>query len=256
MKIGKVDELKVCIFPTREEMGKAAAVDFAAAVREILKTKESVRVIFAAAPSQDDILRSIVADPDIDCSRIEAFHMDEYIGLDQDAPQGFGNFLKDRIFGKRQFRKVHYIDGQNPDPEAACRAYAAELAGGSVDIVVMGIGENGHIAFNDPAVADFRDPENVKIVELDEVCRMQQVHDGCFARIEDVPTHAVTLTVPCLMQARYHFCVVPAPTKAQAVYRMLHEEISEACPCTILRRDPRAVLYLDKDSSALLEDEA
>lgn len=245
-------ELKVKIFETREEMGRVAAGEFAAVVRKLLATKAYLRVIFAAAPSQDDFLRAAVADESIDFSRIDAFHMDEYIGLAKDAPQGFGNFLRDRIFARRTFHSVQYLDGQNPDAEASCEAYAALLNREPIDIVCMGIGENGHIAFNDPPVADFQDPKTVKVVKLDEVCRMQQVHDGCFASIDEVPTHALTLTVPTLMRPQYRFCMVPAATKAQAVKAMLNDEIDEHCPCTILRKVPGSYLYLDADSSALL----
>ena len=252
MKTFQKEELQVKIFDTRAEMGRFAAADFAAVVKELLQTKDTIRIIFAAAPSQDDFLAAAVADKSIDFSRVDAFHMDEYIGLDKDAPQGFGNFLRDRIFAKREFHSVHYLDGQNPDSEAACESYAALLNEKPIDIVCMGIGENGHIAFNDPPVADFNDPKTVKVVKLDEVCRMQQVHDGCFQSIDEVPTHALSLTVPALMAAKYRFCVVPAPTKANAAKAMLNDAIDEHCPCTILRRTPGSILYLDADSSALL----
>ena len=252
MKTFQKEELQVKIFDTRAEMGRVAAADFAAVVKELLQTKDTIRIIFAAAPSQDDFLAAAVADKSIDFSRVDAFHMDEYIGLDKDAPQGFGNFLRDRIFAKRTFHSVHYLDGQNPESEAACESYAAMLNEKPIDIVCMGIGENGHIAFNDPPVADFNDPKTVKIVKLDEVCRMQQVHDGCFRSIDEVPTHALSLTVPALMAAKYRFCVVPAPTKANAAKAMLNDAIDEHCPCTILRRTPGSILYLDADSSALL----
>ena len=252
MKTFQKEELQVKIFDTRAEMGRVAAADFAAVVKELLQTKDTIRIIFAAAPSQDDFLAAAVADKSIDFSRVDAFHMDEYIGLDKYAPQGFGNFLRDRIFAKREFHSVHYLDGQNPDSEAACESYAALLNEKPIDIVCMGIGENGHIAFNDPPVADFNDPKTVKVVKLDEVCRMQQVHDGCFQSIDEVPTHALSLTVPALMAAKYRFCVVPAPTKANAAKAMLNDAIDEHCPCTILRRTPGSILYLDADSSALL----
>ena len=235
MKTFQKEELQVKIFDTRAEMGRVAAADFAAVVKELLQTKDTIRIIFAAAPSQDDFLAAAVADKSIDFSRVDAFHMDEYIGLDKDAPQGFGNFLRDRIFAKREFHSVHYLDGQNPDSEAACESYAALLNEKPIDIVCMGIGENGHIAFNDPPVADFNDPKTVKVVKLDEV-----------------PTHALSLTVPALMAAKYRFCVVPAPTKANAAKAMLNDAIDEHCPCTILRRTPGSILYLDADSSALL----
>ena len=246
------DELNVRIYDTRAEMGLAAGKDFAAAVRELLKEKDHIRVIFAAAPSQNDFLSAITGDPSIDFSRIDAFHMDEYVGLDKHAPQAFGQFLRDRLFDLVPFRSVTFLDGEDPDTEKTCAEYAALLNEEPVDIVCMGIGENGHIAFNDPAFAFFNDPEDVKIVELDDTCRMQQVHDGCFASFDEVPKYALTLTVPRLMRAQYHFCIVPAPTKAQAANRMLTGEVAEECPCTILRTQPGSVLYLDADSSALL----
>ncbi len=246
------DELNVRIYDTRAEMGLAAGKDFAAAVRELLKEKDHIRVIFAAAPSQNDFLAAITGDPSIDFSRIDAFHMDEYVGLDKHAPQAFGQFLRDRLFDLVPFRSVTFLDGEDPDTKKTCAEYAALLNEEPVDIVCMGIGENGHIAFNDPAFAFFNDPEDVKIVELDDTCRMQQVHDGCFASFDEVPKYALTLTVPRLMRAQYHFCIVPAPTKAQAAKRMLTGEVAEECPCTILRTQPGSVLYLDADSSALL----
>lgn len=252
MKQFNQDELNVRIYDTRAEMGAAAGRDFAAAVRELLKEKDHIRMIFAAAPSQNDFLAAITNDPSIDFSRIDAFHMDEYVGLDKHAPQAFGQFLRDRLFDLVPFRSVTFLDGEDPDTEKTCRQYAALLNEEPVDIVCMGIGENGHIAFNDPAFALFDDPEDVKVVELDDTCRMQQVHDGCFAAFDEVPKYALTLTVPRLMRAKYHFCIVPAPTKAQAAKRMLTGEISEECPCTILRTQPGSILYLDADSSSLL----
>lgn len=178
--------------------------------------------------------------------------MDEYVGLSADAPQAFGNFLREHIFDSAPFGDVQYIDASAADPKAECARYGALLEEAPVDIIVLGIGENGHIAFNDPPVADFADPRAVKPVMLDEICRRQQVNDGCFSTLEDVPRYAVTLTVPTLFAGRYLFCVVPAKTKARAVKATLCGEIGEACPATILRRHKHAVLYLDGDSSALL----
>jgi glucosamine-6-phosphate deaminase len=252
MKKFAKDQLRVEIYDSRKEMGKAAGKDFSAAVKELFKVKDTIRVVFAAAPSQNETLEAIAEDQTIDFSRIIGFHMDEYVDLDADAPQGFGNFLRRAIFSRRNFKEVHYLDGNSSDHEEACRKYAEKLAEAPIDIVVMGIGENGHIAFNDPEVADFNDPKDVKIVGLDDICRNQQVHDGCFAKVEDVPTHAMTLTVPRLSRATYHFCVVPASTKANAVFRMLNGDINEECPATILRTIPKSVLYLDPDSSAIL----
>ena len=209
-------------------------------------------MIFAAAPSQNDVLLSLVNDKSIEWNRINAYHMDEYVGLAADAPQGFGNFLKAHIFGLAPFKSVNYIDCTATDPEAECKRYSKLLGDNPTDIVVMGIGENGHIAFNDPGVADFADKETVKVVELDDVCRQQQVNDGCFKKLSDVPTHALTLTVPTLVRAPYLFCIVPAPTKAKAVKETLTGSIDEHCPASILRTQDNAILYLDADSSALI----
>ena len=209
-------------------------------------------MIFAAAPSQNEVLYALATDREIPWSRVNAFHMDEYIGLDADAPQGFGNFLKAHIFGLADFKSVSYIDISATDAEKECARYAELLAQYPTDIVVMGIGENGHIAFNDPPVADFNDGKAVKPVELDEICRNQQVNDGCFAKLYDVPKTAITLTVPTLFAGDHLFCIVPAKTKANAVRATLCDEINEKCPATILRRHKSAILYLDGDSSSLL----
>ena len=252
MKTMKKDLLTVNIYETRDEMGKAAGADIKAKILELLAKKETINMIFAAAPSQNEVLASLAADPEIPWNRVNAFHMDEYIGLSADAPQGFGNFLKNAIFGRAPFKSVNYIDISAPDAERECERYAALLAANPTDIVVMGIGENGHIAFNDPPVADFADKKMVKPVQLDEVCRNQQVNDGCFKTIDDVPKTAITLTVPTLFAGDHLFCIVPAKTKANAVKATVQGEIGEHCPATILRRHASAILYLDGDSSALL----
>lgn len=244
-------KLPVRIYDTRRNMGEAAAADVAACIRELLAVKQEIYMIFAAAPSQNEFLAALAATPGIEWNRIHALHMDEYVGLPADAPQGFGNFLRAAIFGQVPFASVDYI-GTESDPDETCRRYAALLQGIQVDIVCMGIGENGHIAFNDPPVADFNDPLTIKKVALDETCRLQQVHDGCFARIEEVPRYAVTLTVPTMFRARYIFCIVPAPTKANAVHATVCGPISEQCPASILRTHEHAILYTDSDSAAAL----
>ncbi len=252
MKTYQVDELTVNVYENRTKMGEAAARDIKNKIAELLKTKQEINMIFAAAPSQNDVLKALVEDPTIEWNRVNAYHMDEYIGLDADAPQGFGNFLKAHLFGLVPFKSVNYIDSTAVNPEAEAIRYGNLLLENPTDIVVMGIGENGHIAFNDPPVADFHDGKVVKPVKLDEICRRQQVNDGCFESIDEVPTHAMTLTVPTLVKAPYLFCIVPAPTKAKAVYETLNGEIGEHCPASILRKQPNAVLYLDDASSSLL----
>ncbi|MET3877246.1 glucosamine-6-phosphate deaminase [Chitinophaga sp. OAE865] len=243
----KAGQLTVKIYPERRAMGNAAAAMISATLRRLLEQKEAVSIIFAAAPSQEEMLEALVNETGIEWSRVHAFHMDEYIGLPADAPQGFGNFLKQRIFDLLPFRTINYIDGSGT--EAACVKYGCLLQAHPADIVCMGIGENGHLAFNDPPAADFNDPLPVKIVELDEVCRQQQVNDGCFATLAAVPTHAVTLTIPSLLQAPHIFCVVPGERKATAVYDTIHQSIQPQHPSTILRNHNGATLFLDAQSS-------
>lgn len=232
-------------------MGKKAAEDTSDMLRRLLKEKEYVNVLFAAAPSQNEFLEELIKS-DIEWGRINAFHMDEYIGIG-DAPQGFANFLNERIFGKVGFRRTYLIDGNAENLEEECLRYAELLERHPIDIACMGIGENGHIAFNDPHAARFDDPEIVKIVELDTVCKNQQVNDGCFPSVDDVPSHAITLTIPALMSARYIFCIVPGKNKAKAVARTLGGEITESCPASVLRTHGNAVMYLDTESFSEFE---
>ena len=252
MKSFQQDKLTVEIYENRTLMGEAAARDIKAKIAQLLSKKQEINMIFAAAPSQNDVLKALVEDQEIEWNRVNAYHMDEYIGLDKDAPQGFGNFLKDHIFGLVPFKSVNYIDITAKDPDKEAERYGKLLVENPTDIVIMGIGENGHIAFNDPPVADFKDPKVVKAVKLDEICRQQQVNDGCFASIDKVPTHAMTLTVPTLVKAPYLFCIVPAKTKANAVYETLNGSIDEHCPASVLRTHDNAKLYLDNESSKLL----
>jgi len=253
MKEFKKDKLTVKVMKSRAEMGQVAAQDIHDRILALLAEKDEINMIFAAAPSQNDVLKSLVEYADIPWGRVNAFHMDEYIGLDKSAPQGFGNFLIAHIFGLAPFKSVNLIDCSAKDPEAESERYTKILQANPTDIVVMGIGENGHIAFNDPPVADFDDPKWVKPVKLDDVCRQQQVNDGCFAKIDDVPKCAMTLTCPTLMRATWKFCIVPAPTKAEAVMRTLTWDIGEKCPATILRRSDNATLYLEPASAVNLE---
>lgn len=252
MKTFVKDKLQVEIFENRTLMGESAAKDISAKIKELLAEKKEINMVFAAAPSQNDVLNALVADKTIEWSRINAYHMDEYIGLNKNAPQGFGNFLKSHIFGLVPFKSVNYIDITSTDPEKEAERYGNLLKANPTDIVVMGIGENGHIAFNDPGVADFNDKRAVKPVQLDEICRNQQVNDGCFETIDEVPARAMTLTVPTLVSAPWLFCIVPAATKAKAVYEAINGKIDEHCPATILRTRDNAKLYLDDKSSALL----
>ena len=251
MKQFQKDQLTVKVFENRTLMGEDAARDIKAAICRLLKEKDEIYMVFAAAPSQNDVLKSLTQDKDIEWNRVNAFHMDEYVGLPADAPQGFGNFLRRGIFDRRDFHSVSYLAGEGT-AEELCAGYTEKLAQAPIDIVCMGIGENGHIAFNDPHVADFNDPKAVKVVSLDQTCRQQQVNDGCFASIDEVPTHAITLTIPTLANAAYHFCIVPTALKAPAVKATVEGPVSEVCPATVLRGVPGSILYLDEASASLL----
>lgn len=246
-----VDAPVVRVFADRASMGRAAAADVAAELRRRLAGQDEVRMVFAAAPSQRNMLAALAAEPGIDWPRVTAFHMDEYLGLAPDAPQRFGNWLGGAFFARVPLRQVHLIEPGAGIPSAtrAAEEYARLLSYAPIDVVCLGIGVNGHLAFNDPPVADLRDPYDVKVVELDDVCRQQQVDDGLFAAFPDVPTHAVTLTIPRLLAAERMYCVVPGSAKREAVRRALHDDVSSACPATALRTHPHCILYLDADSA-------
>ncbi|GAB3249136.1 glucosamine-6-phosphate deaminase [Larkinella harenae] len=239
-------------FDNRNLLGENAAQDVGNCLRNLLARQDTVSVIFAAAPSQEEFLAALCRQQGIDWGRVCAFHMDEYVQLPEEAPQRFGNFLKERIFDLLPFQTVNYLDGNAPDLSAECERYSTLLQNQPVDVVCMGIGENCHIAFNDPHVADFNDPVLVKVVDLDNACRQQQVNDGCFNTFEDVPTHALTLTVPALMQAPHVFCMVPGINKAPAIYHTLLSPVSEQYPSTVLRLHENAILYADNDSASRL----
>jgi glucosamine-6-phosphate deaminase len=247
-----LEKLQVRVLDNRQSLGKTAAHLVGQKINELLTYKATINMIFAAAPSQNEFLEEFIQLKGIAWNRIRAFHMDEYIGLTDSAPQRFGNFLRTKLFSKVPFLAVHYINGNADDSREECARYAALLAINPPDIACMGIGENTHIAFNDPHVADFKDPHHVKIVALDNACRQQQVNDGCFGAIDDVPTEAMTLTIPSLMQAKFVYCMVPGKNKAQAILHTLKEPISEKFPSTILRLHNAAVLFIDEDSAALL----
>lgn len=248
-------KLKIQICDNRNSMGTQAASLAAANIRELLARKEEVNIIFAAAASQNEFLAALVEEKNIDWSRVNAFHMDEYIGLPAGAEQLFGVFLNERIFLKLPFKKVYYINGQAENPEAECERYGSLLQEHPVDITCMGIGENAHLAFNDPHVADFNDTRDVKVVDLDEACKIQQVREGCFTEVDRVPPIAFTLTIPALLRAASIYCMVPAAAKAEAVYHTINSEITERYPSTILRTHPNAILFLESESAARINAE-
>ena len=243
----KIGQLVVNTYASKAIMGAAAAHDIAAALKERLANQKGVRMVFAAAPSQSAMLEQLCSAPDIDWRRVTAFHMDEYLGLPENAPQRFATWLDRHLFDRAPFAQVHHIR-PGPDPETDARRYQELLSDAPIDFVCLGIGVNGHIAFNDPPVADFDDVLDVKVVELDQTCRQQQVDDDCFDKIEDVPSHAITLTVPRLLRAGRMFCVVPGSLKRFAVDAALNGPISTTCPASILRTHPDCTFYLDEDA--------
>lgn len=238
----------VRVFPDRRQLGISAAHAIARELRSRLAHQPEVRVVFAAAPSQEEMLQALAAEPDLDWQRVVAFHMDEYIGLPQGASQSFYQWLRVTLFDRVSVGRVHALVPDD-DPEVCTREYAALLAAAPIDLVCLGIGVNGHLAFNDPPVADLADSLAVKVVELDEVCRQQQVDDGCFATLAEVPTRAVTLTIPRLLAADRLVCVVPGGRKRDAVRRALQDPVGAACPATALRTHPNCSIYLDAESN-------
>lgn len=241
------EKLQVRVYLDRRALGKAAGLDAGIKMKQLLQSKDRIRMIFAAAPSQNEFLQALIEMQDIDWSRVTAFHMDEYIGLDAAAPQRFSEFLNERLFRIVKPGVVHLMDSSNTI-EDECARYSELLLEAPIDIVCMGIGENGHIAFNDPPVADFQDVEIIKSVQLDEACRKQQVNDGCFPNLSLVPTHALTLTIPTLMAGSHLYCIVPGSTKQAAVTQTLNGAITTNCPASILRTHTDCTLYLDMGS--------
>ena len=246
----KIEELLVSVYETNEEMGRAAAAEAAEVIRQAVAEKGTANVIFATGNSQLTFLAALRERPEIEWSKVNVFHMDEYVGIDPQHPASFPNFLQRHLLDYVKPRAFYPVRAPAENTEAACREYEELLRAHPADLCAMGIGENGHIAFNDPPFADFDDPVWVKVVRLDERSRLQQVGEGHFGSLEEVPTHAVTLTIPALLSAKRVLCIVPEARKAEAVHRTLKGPITEECPASILRRASHAHLLLDRDSAA------
>ena len=244
------------VHPDRTALGRAAARAVAAHLHGVIAERGGARVIFACAPSQDEFLAALV-DPAqcglaLDWSKITAFHMDDYVGLTAAHPQSFRHYLQRHLLSRVAIGRFYPLPAEEADATAVAARYSEALREKPIDLICMGIGENGHIAFNDPPVADFADPHLVKVVELDEVCRQQQVNDGCFPTLDAVPRRAFTLTVSVFRQARRLSIHVPGPRKAQAVHATVQGPVSTACPASILRLHPDATLYVDTAAASLL----
>ncbi|MES2569105.1 MAG: glucosamine-6-phosphate deaminase [Verrucomicrobiota bacterium] len=250
MKEFQVDNLHIHVHSTHAELGRRAAYEAAHALHAAITAKGAARIILASAPSQDEFLAALRGAPGVDWSRVTIFHLDEYIGLEASHPANFRTYLQHHLLDHIAAARFHGIRGEARDPEAECLRYAALLAEAPIDLVCLGIGENAHIAFNDPPVTDFEDPLAVKTVDLDEASRHQQVNDECFPDSNSVPLRAITLTVPTIMAAHRLIGVVPGLRKAAAVRAAVEDPISPLCPATILRTHPQAKLHLDSDSAS------
>jgi glucosamine-6-phosphate deaminase len=248
----RADLIKVEIHPTREAAGAAAAKAAAEELTELAKIRDSIGVIFATGASQFDTLSALTLIADLPWSQVRGFHMDEYIGISANHPASFRHYLRERLTQQVKMKEFLEIFGDGPDPEETARAYAETLRAADPHLCLLGIGENGHLAFNDPDVADFTDPLDAKIVQLDLMCREQQVAEKWFANIDEVPQSAITLTIPALMRIPRLIVSVPGSRKAQIVRCALEDSISRACPATVLRTHPNVTMYLDRESASEL----
>ncbi len=243
------DRLPVSVYADSGDMGMAAALAARDTIREAIAERGEANVILATGNSQLTFLRALRDLPGIDWKHVRIFHMDEYIGIDPGHPASFPRFLQEHILSHVDVGHFHPVSGDPSDPERTCREYEALLRQHTCDLVAMGLGENGHIAFNDPPYALFDDPTWVKVIELAEASRRQQVGEGHFSSLDEVPTHAITLTIPALLAPRRILCIVPEARKADAVHACMTEPVNENSPGSVLRTVDNARLYLDPESA-------
>ena len=243
---------RVQVYASLDALGGAAARQAAGVIRNAIAQSGRARIVIATGNSQLALIDALVRQEGVDWNRVAAFHMDEYVGISRDHPASFRKWIRTRVEERVRPGTMEYLEGDVPDLEVEMARYARLLSAGPIDLAFVGIGENGHIAFNDPAVADFEDPLAVKRVVLDEDCRRQQVGEGHFANMDAVPREALTLTCPALFRAKTWICSVPEARKAKAVRSSLEGPISTLCPGSLVRTHPNATVYLDTDSSALL----
>jgi glucosamine-6-phosphate deaminase len=244
----------VQVLADSDTVARVAADEAAAVLRAAVARNGTAHAMFATGNSQLAFVDALVAHTDgVPWGDVIVFHMDEYVGLGPEHPASFRRWIRQRIGDPAAPRATHYIDGLAP-PEAECERYAGLLATFPLDLCCLGIGENGHLAFNDPPVADFADPRDVKVVELEGACRLQQVHEGHFPGLDAVPTHAITVTIPALLRAGRVLAVVPEARKAEPVAAALHGPITTACPASVLRTISHATVHLEPESARLLAD--
>jgi glucosamine-6-phosphate deaminase len=251
----EVGRMKVEIHPSSRAAGTAAARAAGEALVKLAQTRETIGVIFATGASQLDTLEGLTEIETLPWNRVLGFHMDEYVGIAADHPASFRRYLRDRLTSRVQMKGFFEIDGSAPHPDRVGREYADNLRLADPQLCLLGIGENGHLAFNDPPVADFNDTSDARTVHLEAMCRQQQAAEGWFTTIEQVPEYAITLTIPTLMRVPKLIVSVPGIRKAQIVRRAFQEPISTECPATILRTHPDVTIYLDVQSAAELSSE-
>jgi len=247
--------LTVEVYENTEAMGRAAAAAAAQRLRELAASSDVFGVILATGASQMATLEALTSTPGLPWEKVVGFHMDEYLGISDQHRASFRRYMRERLVDKVKMRQFYFLDGSAADADETCRKYAECLQQYRPQLCLLGIGENGHIAFNDPMEADFHDPLEVKVVSLDQECRQQQVSEGWFASIPEVPERALTLTIPVLLRVPQLIASVPSQRKANIVRRTLTEEISTRCPATILRTHPNTTIYLDPASAAELPPE-
>jgi glucosamine-6-phosphate deaminase len=245
--------MQVQVFSSKRETSEAAAQAAAAIVRDVIASRGRARIVVSTGNSQLDFIDALVLARDLDWTAVEAFHLDEYAGMPITHPASFRLWLKTRLAERVSLHAMHYVNADAPDVEAECIRYGALLAEAPIDVGFIGIGENGHIGFNDPPVADFNDPLPVKMVRLDDGCRRQQVGEGHFESIAAVPERAVSLTCPTIVGMTHLICCVPELRKAKAVRDTIEGPISTTCPASILRNHPHAQLFLDLESASFLQ---
>ena len=244
----RVDAMDVRVHPTESALGEAAAQHASDVIRGAIDAAGVAHVMFASGNSQLAFLGALRRRDDVDWSRVVGFHMDEYLGIPTDHPASFRRFMREQITDHVAPKAFHGIHGDAPDSAEECTRYAVLLRDHPLDLCCLGIGENGHLAFNDPPVADFDDPFDVKIVALDEACRTQQVGEGHFATFDAVPTHALTVTIPALLRASVVLAIAPEARKHDIIRAALTEPVSTGCPASVLRTHDHVTLYLDEAS--------
>ncbi len=244
--------MKLEIHPSKKELGTAAANAAAEELRRLGQLGLGIGVIFATGASQFDTLATLTSTPGLPWNQVRGFHMDEYLGLDENHPASFRRYLREKLTQRVAMREFFEMQANVKDVEAVSLEYMRQLSLAKPQLCLLGIGENGHLAFNDPAEADFDDPLAIKVVTLDDKCRQQQVSEGWFKTVEEVPKQALTLTIPTLFRVPKLIVSVPGARKAKAVRRTLQEAISTNCPSTLLRTHPDVTIYLDTDSAAEL----